>query len=192
LVISHVLNELTAAALDEIRALIARSAAVIWTEPGTHETSRALGQLRDERLPEFRVVAPCTHRNACPILAPGNERHWCHHFGFPPPAIFADPNWVKFGQRAGIDLRSLPYSFVALDRNWDPGQTGLSRVIGRPEQFKPYARFLNCDAQGLSELTLMKRDDPALYRELGRTKLPLVYRWTRHGAAVTGGCAPKP
>ena len=27
-----------------------------------------------------------------------------------------DSNWVKFGQRAGIDLRSLPYCFLALDR----------------------------------------------------------------------------
>jgi SAM-dependent methyltransferase len=192
LVISHVLNELPAAALDGVRALIARSATVIWTEPGTHETSRALGLLRDEWLGEFRLVAPCTHGNSCPILAAGNERHWCHHFGFPPPAIFADPNWVKFGQRAGIDLRSLPYSFVALDRNGDRGETGLSRVIGRPEHFKPYARLLDCDSGGLSELTVMKRDNPALYKELDRTRQPLVYRWTRDGATIIGGSALKP
>src|ERR1039457_4439263 len=127
-----------------------------------------------------------------PVLGPGNARHWCHHFAAPPPGIFADSNWVKFGQRAGIDLRSLPYSFVALDRDWNPGETGLSRVIGRPEHFKPYARLLSCDAEGLAELTVMKRDDAGLCKELYRTKRPLVYRWTRAGRKVTGGSALQP
>ena len=192
LVVSHVLNELLPSSLDALRGLVARAAAVIWTEPGTHDTSRALGRLRGEFLTDFRVVAPCTHANPCPILVPANERHWCHHFAAPPPAIFADPNWVKFGQRAGVDLRSLPYSFLALDRAWVPREAGLSRVIGRPEHFKPYARLLNCDATGLAELTVMKRANPGLYKELERTRRPLVYKWTRDGTLVTGGSAPEP
>ena len=192
LVISHVLNELPPAALEEIRSLVARSGAVLWTEPGSRETSRALGKLRDGWLPEFRVVAPCTHQNACPVLAPGNERHWCHFFAAPPGLIFADPNWVKFGQRAGIDLRSLPYSFLALDREGSDAATGLSRVIGRPEVFKPYVRLLNCDADGLAELEVLKRSDPALYKELGKTKGPLVYRWAREGDKIVGGAGPHP
>ncbi|HXQ79891.1 MAG TPA: small ribosomal subunit Rsm22 family protein [Opitutaceae bacterium] len=187
LVVSHVLNELPPPALDEIRALVARSRAVIWTEHGSRETSRALGSLRDEWKEDFQVVAPCTHGNLCPVLGPGNERHWCHHFAAPPPGIFADSNWVKFGQRARIDLRSLPYAFVALDRDWNPDAAGLSRVIGRPEPFKPYARLLNCDAGGLAELTVSKRNNAALYKELGKSKRPLVYRWTRDGPKITGG-----
>jgi hypothetical protein len=111
---------------------------------------------------------------------------------------------VKFGQRAGIDLRSLPYCFLALERKKSVGQVGdlaarpavgpttlpateLSRVIGRPELFKPYARLLNCDATGIAELTLQKRDDLALYKELDRTKSPLVYRWRRDGTRLLGG-----
>jgi hypothetical protein len=192
LVVSHVLNELLPSGLDALRALIARSSAVIWTEPGTRECGRALSSLRDELLSEFKVVAPCTHPNPCPALSAGNERHWCHSFAAPPPAIFADPNWVKFGQRAGVDLRSLPYSFFALDRAWVPGESGLSRVIGRPEHFKPYVRLLNCDADGLAELKVMKRGNPGLYKELERTRRPLVYKWIREGATVTGASAPKP
>ena len=188
LLISHVINELRQPALEEVRALIARSRAVIWTEPGSRETSRALGALRDEFSREFRVVAPCTHAGACPILGPGNERHWCHHFAPPPPEIFANPDWVKFGQRAGIDLRSLPYCFLALDRAGPaPAAAGLSRVIGRPEHFKPCARLLNCDATGLAELELPKRADPALFKQLERTKSPLVYRWRRDGAKILAG-----
>jgi hypothetical protein len=191
LVISHVLNELAPGALDEVRVLVARSRAVIWTEPGSREISRSLGALRNEWSKAFGVVAPCTHGDACPVLAPGNERHWCHHFAYPPSAIFADSNWVKFGQRAGIDLRSLPYSFIALDRGWSGGEKALSRVIGRPEHFKPYVRLLNCDSNGLEELMVMKRDNPALYKELERTKRPLVYSWSRDGAKITAGKAAR-
>ncbi len=195
LLISHVLNELAPESLAELRALIARADAVLWVEPGTHQVSRQLGALREALRDRFRVVAPCTHQNACPILAAGQERDWCHHFAPPPSEIFANPDWVKFGQRAGIDLRSLPYCFLALDRSTSDGghgpplQTGLSRIIGRPEHFKPYARWLNCDATGLTELTLAKRADPALYKQLDRTKAPLVYRWQREGDKVTGGGA---
>lgn len=188
LLVSHVLNELSPEALAGLRALVTRAEAVLWVEAGTHEVSRALGRIRDELKSDFRVVAPCTHELGCPIFAPGNERHWCHFFAPPPSEIFANSQWVKFGQRAGIDLRSLPYAFVALDRSrLDPVQDDLSRVIGRPEHFKPYARLLNCDATGLTELELPKRADPGLFKQLERTKAPLVYRWRRNGDKILGG-----
>ena len=192
LVVSHVLNELPSPALDGVRRLVSRSGAVLWVEAGTRATSRALGALRDEWSRDFEVVAPCTHGNPCPILGPGNDRHWCHHFALPPPAVFTDSNWVKFGQRAGIDLRSVPYSFIALDRTWKRPESGLSRVIGRPEHFKPYARFLNCDSSGLSELTLAKRANAPLCKELERAKRPLVYRWIREGGPISGGAPLAP
>lgn len=188
LVISHVLNELSAEALAGLKALIRRSQAVLWCEVGTREVSRQLSGLHEEFRREFRLVAPCPHQAACPILAPQNERHWCHMFAPPPSDIFSNPDWVKFGQRAGIDLRSLPYSFLILDRNERPAaDPKLGRVIGRPEAFKPYTRFLNCGADGLNELMVQKRDDPRLIKELDRTKEPLVYRWSREGNKVVGG-----
>jgi SAM-dependent methyltransferase len=189
LLVSHVLNELTPEALASLRSLIDRADAVLWVEPGTHEVSRRLGTFRDELRATFRILAPCTHELGCPMFAPGNERHWCHFFAPPPAEIFADSNWVKFGQRAGIDLRSLPYAFIALERSPDlpPPPPDLSRVIGRVEHFKPYARLLNCDATGLTELELPKRADPALFKQLERTKAPLVYRWQRDGDKLLGG-----
>ncbi|HUR59010.1 MAG TPA: small ribosomal subunit Rsm22 family protein [Opitutaceae bacterium] len=188
LVISHVLNELSPEALAGLRALIARAEAVLWVEPGTHDVSRRLGRIRDELRATFRIIAPCTHELGCPMFTPGRERDWCHFFGTPPAEIFADSNWVKFGQRAGIDLRGLPYCFVALDRLQPPTTPpDASHIIGRPEHFKPYARWLNCDATGLNELELPKRADPALFKQLDRTKAPLVYRWRRAGDKVEGG-----
>lgn len=226
LLISHVLNELSPEARDALRLLAVRADAILWVEPGTHDVSRQLGGFREQlRGSGFRVIAPCTHENECPMFALGRERDWCHFFAPPPSEIFADSNWVKFGQRAGIDLRSLPYAFVALDRHQTPavapvsderlveGATidpnaedalvksrsaegavqnsmalmDLSRVIGRVEHFKPYARLLSCDATGLAELELPKRANPALFKQLERTKAPLVYRWRREGNKILDG-----
>lgn len=187
LLISHVLNELSADALAILKQVIGRAEAVIWVEPGTSEVSRGLGLIREALKATFHVAAPCTHQQACPIFAAGNERHWCHFFAPPPSEIFANPDWVKFGQRAGIDLRSLPYCFLVLDRRPVAAGGTWSHIVGRPEHFKPYARFLNCDATGLAELTLPKRANPLLFKALDRTKAPLVYRWTRTGATVTSG-----
>jgi hypothetical protein len=64
---------------------------------------------------------------------------------------------------------------------------GWSRVLGRPEIFKPYARLLNCDAGGLADLTVPKRAAADLYKELDRTKRPLIYHWERDGDTVTAG-----
>jgi hypothetical protein len=190
LLISHVLNELSPEALASLRSLVARSEAVIWVEPGTHMVSRQLGRIRDDLRGTFRIVDPCTHELGCPMLAPDNERHWCHFFAPPPSEIFASSDWVKFGHRAGIDLRSLPYCFVAGERSEvssRPATPAVSRIIGRVEHFKPYARLLNCDATGLSELELPKRANPPLFKQLERTKSPLVYRWRREGDKILDG-----
>jgi hypothetical protein len=35
----------------------------------------------------------------------------------------------------------------------------------------------------------MRRSAPSLYKDLPKTKLPLVYKWEREGMRVTGGSA---
>lgn len=193
LVVSHVLNELDETGLAALRRLILRAESVLWVEPGTKDVGRGLAAVRDTLLGDFRVVAPCTHASKCPLLSEGRENDWCHFFAAPPGEIFADGEWVKFGQRAGIDLRSLPYAFMLLDRRPAGAGAGhahdgtLSRIIGRPESFKPYVRLLNCDATGAAELMVQKRDDKALMKELEKAKGPLVYRWNREGAFIRSG-----
>ncbi len=187
LVLSHVLNELDDIARAELGELIARAGTVLWVEPGTHEVSRALVAWRERaRAQGFRAAAPCPHDAPCGLLAAGNERHWCHFFAAPPPEIFAMSNWVKFGQRAGIDLRSLPYSFLVLDRRTAPPPAGLSRILGEPRLYKGYAKVFNCDADGVAELMLQQRADKALFKSLKRATGPLVYRWTREGDRIVG------
>lgn len=187
LVISHVLNELNDAGRAELASLLDRAQTVLWVEPGTHEVSRDLVTWRARALANgANVVAPCTHAATCGLLTPENERHWCHYFAAPPPEIFADSDWVRFGQRAGIDLRALPYSFLVLDRRPVAQPTDASRIMGDPRVFKGYAKIYNCDATGLHELTLQQRTDKALFKSLKRAHGPLLYRWTREGDKITG------
>ncbi len=187
LVLSHVLNELAPSARAELLALIARADAVLWVEPGTHAVSRELIALRETLREKFSVVAPCPHRGACGLLTPDNARHWCHFFAPPPLGLQADSGWVKFGQRAGIDLRSLPYAWLVLER----AATGLpasdtARVLGRVESFKGYVRLLACEADGVATLELQKRADPALYRRLGADTAHPPYRWRREAGRIVG------
>ena len=180
LVLSHVLNELNDKARLELSGLLSRARCILWVEPGTHEVSRALVSWREKlRTTGARVIAPCTHDAACGLLTAGNERHWCHFFAAPPPAIFADSNWVRFGQRAGIDLRSLPYSFLVLERRGEPALGNCSRILGDPRIYKGYAKLFNCSAAGIEELTMQQRVDKTLFKELKRARGPLIYRWKR-------------
>lgn len=209
LVLSHVLNELDEVARAQLTELCARAETILWVEPGTHEVSRALGLWREKLRAAMTVVAPCPHPSACGILAAGNERHWCHFFAPPPAGVHADSGWVKFGQRAGIDLRSLPYSFLALDRravgralcptsNTDPvgdkprptEATGLSRIIGEPRHYKGYAKIYGCDADGVTDLMLQKRDAPEVFKALKHAAGPLLYRWTHANGRITQVASP--
>jgi hypothetical protein len=192
LVLSHVLNELPATARSELLALIDRADAVIWIEPGTHASSRDLASLRDRLRADFDIIAPCTHALDCPLFTAANERHWCHYFAPAPTGIYADSNWVKFGQRAGVDLRSLPYSVLVLERknlrassSSVPLPPNASRVLGRLRVHKAHTDLLACDATGLHDLKLFKRTDPALHKQLDRNPPLPLYRFEREEEKIT-------
>jgi len=169
LLLSHVLTELPPAQLDALADFAASYTTVIWVEPGTYDASRSLIAVRERLRGTFNVIAPCTHQAKCGMLDLGNESHWCHHFASPPPEIFMDRNWAKFGEIAGVDLRSLPLSFLVLDRRPAPTlPTGATRVIGHPRLYKPYALLLGCDESGVAERRLTKRIHPEGWRTLKR------------------------
>ncbi len=177
LVISHVLNELNSAARLELLRWMPRFTSVVWVEPGTHADSRALIEMRELLLAHFRVVAPCTHCSTCGLKAAGREGDWCHFFGTPAGGIFADGNWVRFGQRMGIDLRSVPFSYLVLDRrpvaalassSPNPEEMSEVRLLGEPRMYKGYAKLFQCSAAGVDELVLQKRTDPLLFKRLER------------------------
>lgn len=170
LCVSHVWNELDPLVGAALCRVAAQAAAVIWVESGTHSVARSLQAIRTDlvTVAGHQVIAPCTHQAACGLLTTGNERHWCHHFANPPPDIFADSDWVRFGQRAGVDLRSLPYAFLVTEANPRPRSSAepsdLQRVLGSPRVYKGYSRVQFCGAGGVVELEVQQRTSPAVYK----------------------------
>jgi ribosomal protein RSM22 (predicted rRNA methylase) len=185
LLISHVLTELQPAQVEALADFAASFASVLWVEPGTFEASLTLIAVRKRLRAKFNIIAPCTHQAQCGILAPGNEQHWCHHFASPPPEVFTDGNWTKFGELAGVDLRSLPLSFLVLDRRPAPAlPTGVVRVIGRPRLHKPHALLLGCDESGVTEKQLTKRRSPEIFRQLKRGDCDPLQLWRCEGGEI--------
>ena len=178
LLVSHVVGELDAQGLDELRGLIHRSRRVVIVEPGNRSASRRLSTLRDELRAQFAVLAPCTHALACPALADPNE--WCHFFAPPPPEVFTESHWVLTARALGIDLRALPYSFLALVREPVPALPAepRARVLGRPIMAPHHARVRVCDAAGLRFEQVEKRTAKATWKAL--KKDPETVRFLPH------------
>ena len=186
LLLSHVLTELTPEQIEELVKLVETATTIVWVEPGTYEASLTLIAIRERLRSRFHVVAPCTHAARCGILAPGNERHWCHHFASPPPGVFTDPEWSRFAHLMGIDLRSLPLSFLVLDRRPAPvPPPDAVRIIGNPRFYKPYALLLGCDEQGVRDRRLSKRQSPEDFRRIKKGGLDSLQVWNCEGDEIT-------
>ena len=89
---------------------------------------------------------------------------------------------MRFGQRAGIDLRSIPYSFLVLERRGSrlpapgsPGE-GWARVIGSPRLYKGYAKILRCSREDVAEVEVWQRDNPDLLRAYKKGAGPTLLR----------------
>ncbi len=185
LLVSHVLTELTPEQTEALMGLAVRAQCVLWVEPGTHEVSRRLIAIRERLRERFNVIAPCTHSASCGMLAPGNQRHWCHHFATPPREIFTDGNWSRFARLTGIDLRDLPLSFLVLDqRPAPPAPPGAGRVIGHPRIYKAHALLLGCDATGVREHKLQQRTLPAEFRTLKKSAGDVLGVWDWAGEEI--------
>jgi ribosomal protein RSM22 (predicted rRNA methylase) len=188
LFISHVANELSEQAREELAGKIARAGEVLWVDAGTHSASRILIEVRERLLAMSdppAVLGPCTHRKGCGMLAEENDRHWCHFFAQVPSAVFQDARWAEWSRELGIDLRVLPFSWMAYTRRGATETGGTFRVIGVPREAKGYCKVFACAEAGVTEWILQKRDAPALFRELTREREYRVQSWeTREGRIV--------
>ncbi|BET65290.1 hypothetical protein ASA1KI_02080 [Opitutales bacterium ASA1] len=182
LVASHVLNELDPAGRDALVSLACRASAVVWLEPGTHADSHALLDARDELRKNLHLWAPCPHDGACGLRAEGNAHHWCHHFARPPTEAFTEAGWSEFSRRLGVDLRSLPYSWLAADRRPAPFAAGLHRILGRPRESTGVMRLLRCRSGDVSEVQLQKRDSRALWKAMEKGRHGGLHAWTENEA----------
>jgi SAM-dependent methyltransferase len=190
LLLSHILNELSESQLSDLLATVRRAQEVIWVESGTHANSRRLVAEVRERLVGsggFSIVAPCTHRQQCGMFHPKNDRHWCHSFAETPRAIFQDTRWMHLGRELGIDLRATPYAFLVMERRPYAGDAEAARVIGRPRDYKGYSKLLSCEATGVHERMLQKRDAPALLKQVQSGPVAPLFKWELAGERIVGG-----
>ncbi|MBC2606551.1 small ribosomal subunit Rsm22 family protein [Pelagicoccus albus] len=185
--VSHAVSELGYEAQQSLSKQLRTAAQLIFVEPGNHSASRKLIAQREALRDAFSILAPCSRCDSCPMLEDENTRHWCHFFGKPPVEAFTESFWTKFSQTMEIDLRSLPYSFLAMQKTV-PAERGdsskHSRLIGRPRQFKGYTRLLSCDQEGLRDLELQKRDDKQLWKVLKKGPDTTLFEWTQIDAST--------
>jgi hypothetical protein len=87
-----------------------------------------------------------------------------------------------------IDLSTLPFSFLVLDRRAaiESEEPEPSRLIGRARYYKGFAKVLSCQTDGVRELRLSKRDAPELFKDMKKSPGSL-YRWEREGEKIRRG-----
>lgn len=166
---SHVLDELDAHGESILKGAFRRAESVLWVEPGSKRTSRRLTAARDTLTDSFEVVAPCTHRETCGMLTEDHDRDWCHHFAKPPAEVHTTGEWSEIGRELKIDLRSLPYSFLALRRAPVEHEAGLMRRLGRVRLQRGRALVDVCDAGGVREQLILQRSNKALLKEFKKS-----------------------
>lgn len=163
--LSHVMTELTDEMLAGLLPSLQKARTVIWVEQGTPLASRRLLKARETLRETFHPWAPCPHNALCGMVDPENARHWCHHFADVPGEVSRSAFWREAQKELGIDLRSLPLSYLVMSK--DPAPERLPRrVIGRPRTYKGYLMMLVCQEEGVKEERLQKRDDKALFKRL--------------------------
>ena len=84
-----------------------------------------------------------------------------------------------------MNLRSLPLSFLVLDkRPQPPAPEGATRIIGEPRVYKAHALIFGCDELGVRERRLMKRNDSEEFRRLKKGDLDPLQLWRCEGDEI--------
>lgn len=123
-------------------------------EPGT---PRGFARIRAARqnlvAAGAHIIGPCTHANACPMT--GDD--WCHF-----SQRLARSREHMHAKQATVPFEDEPFSWIAVSRT--PVLLSSSRVIRPPEQDKHSMTFKVCNAEGLSDLVIARRNKPAYKR----------------------------
>ena len=98
-----------------------------------------------------------------------------------------DGNWARFAKTLEIDLRSLPYSYIVLDKTPPRKPSEVSRILGRPRFYKGHCKILSCQASEVHEYELQKRSDKALWKTLKKGRHSGLFEWEMDGVRITGG-----
>jgi ribosomal protein RSM22 (predicted rRNA methylase) len=160
---AYVLAELPeAAAAGTARELWSAAAGMlVLVEPGT---PAGFARIRAARAALIEagghVVAPCTHDNVCPIVARsvGESRSdqktndWCH---FSQRLARSRDHMIAKGAR--VPFEDERYAYVVMSRT-PVADRGVARIIKPPVEAKPGITLPLCEASGLRNAFVAKRD----------------------------------
>lgn len=154
--ISYMLAELPAAQMEDVIATAWKrtGAALALVEPGTPAGYRRILRARELLLASgARILAPCPHEQACPLVAPD----WCH---------FAQRIERSRDHRLlkGADLpyEDEKFSYLIAVREALFSAARLGRILARPERETNLIRIKLCATDGaLRHVRILRRDKHA-------------------------------
>lgn len=155
---SHVLSEMETLEFERFLSCMKQARFLILVEAGTPAVANRLAHIRENLIAnDWYTVSPCTHNLSCPLLNLNND--WCHFFTRPPSEVFTESKWGKIGSELGIDLRSLPLSYLVMSK--DPIHLdGKRRLIGRIRSGPKASLFYSCGIDGFKhhQEKIVKKD----------------------------------
>jgi ribosomal protein RSM22 (predicted rRNA methylase) len=155
---------LAEASIDAIPALAvevwrATSGILVLVEPGTPAGFARIRLARAALLAAgAEIVAPCPHRNDCPIVEPD----WCH-FSVRLPRSRDH----RLAKSASLAFEDEKFSYLAVARPGIVRDIPAARVLAQPRMNKAEIRLKLCAREGLVEKVVPRRDK-ARYAEARR------------------------
>lgn len=139
-----------------------RAAPTLLIEPALKATTRALQRLRDAVVDRGHVdlIAPCPHRQACPMLA--SERDWCHEARRIPPTPMAAEVQRLTRRRDEVSLFSMlalaPRSLRPVPHD-PPASPHVWRLVSDPLGSRGKTeRWACCDDGRLRQVRVLDRE----------------------------------
>ncbi|MGE3872687.1 MAG: small ribosomal subunit Rsm22 family protein [Parvibaculaceae bacterium] len=158
--LTYVLSELPdgrrAPLVDDLWSVTADMLLIV--EPGTPKGWARILAARDLLIEAgAHIIAPCPHRDACPIAAPD----WCHF-----ARRVARSRLHRLAKGADVPWEDEKYTYLAASRH--RGQTVDARILAPPRAGKGRIDLKLCCADGtLRGRTISKRDGP-LFKTMRR------------------------
>jgi ribosomal protein RSM22 (predicted rRNA methylase) len=123
-------------------------------EPGTPQGFARIHRARATLIAHgAHLVAPCTHMNACPILAPD----WCHF-----SVRLARSREHMHAKKAAVPFEDEKFSYVMASRQ--PVALEGSRILAPPVETKAEINLKLCAESGLTWQSIARRDKAAYKR----------------------------
>jgi ribosomal protein RSM22 (predicted rRNA methylase) len=123
-------------------------------EPGTPQGFARIHLARATLIAQgAHLIAPCTHMNACPIMAPD----WCH-FSVRLPRSREHMH----AKKAAVPFEDEKFSYVIASRQ--PVALEGSRILAPPVESKAEIKFKLCAENGLTRQGIARRDKAAYKR----------------------------